>query len=774
VGERLFQFLFKYPRLVFEHADLAWAVPRPLLVVIVLAAAGVVAALLTYWRVGTLTRTRDRAILVGLRVAILALLVFCLLRPTLILKAAVPQQNFLGVLLDDSRSMAIADRGSQTRGAFIEQQFGGKDAALLHALSQRFVLRFFRFSSSASRTDAASGLTFDGTTTRLGPALDRARDELAGLPLAGLVMVTDGADTSDAAIDAPLASLKARSIPVFTLGVGHDRFAKDIQVTRVEAPRAALKGTSLVVDVVVSQTGYRGQTVPLNVEDDGRIVSTQDVTLPDNGEAATVKVPFTVTEAGPRTFRFSIPVQPGEQVTQNNVRDALVEVDDRREKILYFEGEPRFEMKFIRRAIEDDKNLGVSILQRTAENKYYRVVTESPDELVGGFPKTREELFAYRAIILGSIEAAAFTPEQMRMLGDFVSKRGGGLLMLGGRRSFAEGGWAGTPLAEALPVVLDANGGRPAAPYFSPVSARPTRAGALFPVTQAAEGDKSTTKWEDLPPVTSVNAIHEAKPGATVLLSGLDNHKQEQIVLAYQRYGRGKALAMPIQDSWLWYMNPKVPVTDKTHSTYWRRLMRWLVDGVPGQVNVTTTADRVEPGEPIKLAAEVLDSAYVEVNDSRVVAHVTSPSGQSSDVPLEWIVERDGDYRGSFVPDETGLYTVSVSASRPAGNGARNDQAGAAKGDLTSNTVHVRAAAGDSEYFDAAMRAPLLQRVAEETGGRFFTEANASQLPDAIKYSGRGVTVVEERELWDMPIILILLLGLAATEWAFRRTWGLA
>ena len=114
--------------------------------------------------------------------------------------------------------------------------------------------------------------------------------------------------------------------------------------------------------------------------------------------------------------------------------------------------------------------------------------------------------------------------------------------------------------------------------------------------------------------------IRSVKPGATVLLTGTDNRRQDQIVLAYQRYGRGKALAMPIQDSWLWKMDAKMAVDDTTHAMFWRRLVRWLVDGVPDQVNVTTTADRVEPGEPVKLTAEVLDSAYVEVNDSRVVA----------------------------------------------------------------------------------------------------------------------------------------------------------
>src|SRR5262249_12409000 len=150
-----------------------------------------------------------------------------------ILKAAVPQQNFLGVLIDDSRSMAIADRDGQPRSAFVQQQLSGPSAKLLDALSQRFVVRFFRFSSSSDRVPSAADLKFGGTSTRLGQALDRARDELAGLPLAGLVMVTDGADTSDATIDESLASLKARSIPVFTVGLGQERFAKDIQVTRV-------------------------------------------------------------------------------------------------------------------------------------------------------------------------------------------------------------------------------------------------------------------------------------------------------------------------------------------------------------------------------------------------------------------------------------------------------------------------------------------------------------------------------------------------------------
>lgn len=758
----LFNLLFKYPAFVFRQGDFTFATSRTGMLVLTVVAALAAASLITYRGIRSEGHPRERAVLVGIRLALLLLLVFCLFRPSLILRAAVPQQNFLGVLIDDSRSMTIADTDEKPRTDFVQQQFG-EGGALAQALSQRFVLRYFRFSSSADRLGTPADLKYGGTSTRLGSALERARDELSGLPLAGLVLVTDGADTSAETLDESLASLKARQIPVFPVGVGQDRFARDIQITRVETPRSTLKGTSLAVDVVVSQTGYAGSTVPLQVEDNGRIVSTQDVVMPPDGQSATIRVNFTATDAGARLYTFHVAAQQGEQVTQNNARDALVEVTDTRERVLYMEGEPRPEMKFVRRAVADDPNLSVTILQRTAEDKYLRLDVGSPDEVVGGFPKTREELFAYRAIILGSVEAASFSPDQLRMLADFVSKRGGSLLMLGGRRSFAEGGWAGTPVAEVLPVEFDGGArGSNNGPYFTHLSVRPTRAGAVYPVTQLAENEKaSATKWEGMPAVTAVNQVRSVKPGATVLLTGTTDTRQEQVVLAYQRYGRGKSLAFPIQDSWLWKMDAAVPVEDMTHATFWRRLVRWLVDGVPDPVNITTSIDRVEPGEPLKLSAEVVDPAFVEVNDAQVVATVTSPSGKTSEVPLEWTVTKDGEYKGQFVPDEAGTYEVRTAAVRDGK-------------ELGATTMHARASAGDAEYFDAAMRSSLLSRVAEDTGGQFFTPSNAASLPEAINYSGRGVTVVEERDLWDMPIILIALLALIAAEWGYRRQRGLA
>jgi hypothetical protein len=314
-----------------------------------------------------------------------------------------------------------------------------------------------------------------------------------------------------------------------------------------------------------------------------------------------------------------------------------------------------------------------------------------------------------------------------------------------------------------LPVEFDENAARGNAPeFFAQLSVRPARGGWSYPVTQLDPTEQgSAAKWSEMPAVSAVNSVRSAKPGATVLLTGTTDSRDEQIVLAFQRFGRGKALAFPIQDSWNWKMDVSVAVEDTTHSTFWRRLVRWLVDGVPDHVSIITAVDQVEPGESMRLTAEVVDPAFVAVNNAHVVAQITSPSGKVSEANMEWTVSRDGEYRGSFVADEPGLYEVRATAVRD-------------NTELGTSVVHARAGAGDAEYFDAAMRSSLLTRIAEETGGRFFTPSSASLLPEAISYSGRGVTVVEERDLWDMPAILLLLLALIGAEWGFRRTRGLA
>ena len=760
--DAIFQALFSHRLIVFQQGEFRFDVSTGSLVAAALVGGLMAAAIVTYRRVGGKGQMRDRVVLTVLRMAALALVLFCLFRPTLIVRAAVPQQNVVAVLLDDSRSMQIPDWDGQARGTYLTEQFGTPDSPLIQALSDRFLVRTFRFSSTAGRLESASDLSFSGSQTRLGAALDGAREELAGLPVSGIVLVSDGADTSDASMAGALLGLKAEQLPVYTVGVGSTQLPRDIQIDRVNTPRVVLKDASLLVDVTVTQTGYAGRTVTIYVEDEGRIVGSEELQLPADGSPATVQVRAAASEAGPRLFTFRVAPLADEMIPQNNVRETLIDVRDDREKILYFEGEPRFEMKFLGRAIADDENLQVVVLQRTADNKFLRLGVDDPDELLGGFPRTREELFSYSALILGSIEAGAFTGDQLQMIADFVDRRGGGLLMIGGARAFGEGGYGGTPVADALPLTIDP-GTRASEPAeLARLQVVPTRAGESHASTQiAATEAASAVRWRDLPQVTSVNAPLEPKPAAIVLLTGTDERGREQPVLTWQRYGRGKTVALTLQDTWQWQMHASMSLEDQTHENYWRQMLRWLVNSVPSVVEAQGAAERVEPGEPVTVEAMVKDKAHVELNSADVTARVTRPNGGTVDVPMEWSGELDGLYRGIFVSSEAGTYEVAVDASQGADI-------------IGSDVAFVRAGPSDEEFFDPTMHEGPLRRIADESGGRFYTPDTAAGLAEDVRYTGRGVTSVEERDLWNMPIMLIVLMSLVCTEWAYRRAVGLA
>ena len=335
--------------------------------------------------------------------------------------------------------------------------------------------------------------------------------------------------------------MKAEKLPVFTVGVGSEQLPRDIQIDRVSTPRTVLKDASLLVDVVVRNTGYGGRTVTVDVEDEGRIVGSEKVQLPADGSPAYGPRP---RDGRPSRVRGSSSSGSRRRTASSSRRTTCASRSStcatRREQILYFEGEPRFEMKFLRRAVADDKNLEVVALQRTADNKYMRLFgdePEDPEELVGGFPKTREELFKYRGLILGSVEAG-------RLLGrsaadDCGLRRAPRRRPADARRCRARSARAGTaarrwpmrcrcssirrrarrspaPLAR-LKIVADAR--RPGARGDADCR---LGSGVGRALGRAAAGDR-------------VNAPLPAKPGATVLLNGTDERGRAQAVLASQR-----------------------------------------------------------------------------------------------------------------------------------------------------------------------------------------------------------------------------------------------
>ncbi|MFO1351451.1 MAG: glutamine amidotransferase [Gammaproteobacteria bacterium] len=748
----MFEFLFKYPLALFQQGEFTLTVPWLWYGGAVAAAA--IFSLLLYARAKGKTRVADRLALMALRTALLAAILFSLCQPLLVSSAFVPSRGVVGVLVDDSRSMRIADSNGAARADAVRSALAPGPDGFLNALRERFGVRLFRFGASAERIDDVAELGFNAGKTDLGRALAGAHHALAGVALAGLIIISDGAAEADPALAEALLGLRANGVPLYTVGVGQERYANDIELGPLDLPRTALNGSALVAEFTLRQHGHAGAKLPLIVEEEGRILSSEEITLGQDGEAQALRAHFTLNDPGPRRLKFRIPLQSGESVSHNNEREALIQVLDRKEKILYVEGEPRFDLKFIRRAVSDDPNLQVVALLRTAENKFYRLGIDTPEELSKGFPKTRAELFAYRGLILGSVEAGFFSREQLQLIADFVGERGGGLLMLGGKHAFAEGGYADTALADVLPVRLTHN---PAGGGVREIQLLPTEAGKAHPVLQLGASEQaSLERWKTLPALTMVNPLDAAKPGATILLQSASD---KWIGLAAQRYGRGRVLAFPVQDRLAVEDAPAIALDDRSHELFWRQLLRWLVSATPERVAVSASAENVAPAETVTVSAEVRDADFRTVNNATVQALAISPSGAEQTIALAW-ADQEGVYRAAFTPTEQGLYELRVNA-----------QTGQEKSPEAALYFNVDADA--HEAYGSEMQAGLLKRIAANSGGRFYTPDQLPALARAIPQPQSGAKVTEHYELWDMPALLLLMVGLAGLEWGYRRWRGL-
>jgi uncharacterized membrane protein len=760
--EAIAAFLFKYPPQLYQRGRLALAPAFSPTVLAVAAFLAVVLLAVALLRVRTARPVRDRLVLGALRAAVFLLIGGCLLRPVLLLSSSVPQRNVLGIVLDDSRSMRLADldRG-ETRLDAVRRVFGDSAGTLARRLGEKFVLRYFRFAADAGPLAGAGGLRGTGTRTDLAGALDAARQDLAGVPLAGLVLVTDGADNAGTDLTPALLALRGRRVPVYTVGVGRERFARDLAIEQVALPRSALGGAGMLAEVVVRVRGLGGQTVAVTAEDEGRVVARRELKLPDAADVVRVRLRLPPLPEGSRRLTFMVRPAPGEIVTENNEYRTVLRVRPGPEKVLYLEGEPRPEFAFIRRAVAPDSALQLVALLRSAKGKFLRLGVDDSLELVEGFPTRREDLFRYRAIVLGDIEASFFTGDQLRMLADFVSRRGGGLLALGGRGALAEGGFAGTPLAEVLPVSLGAPADSAGPAVELTVSATP--AGRVHAALQLGPTEEAATRWDSLPPLTSVNRLGALKPGATALLVGRPRGSgpAEVPVLATQRYGRGTAGVLGVQDTWLWQMHASIPVEDQTHETLWRQLLRWLLNAVPERVEIAAEPARVGPGEAVTVRARVADEAFLEANDAAVTARVTAPSGRQTEVPLAWTLKEDGVYEGRYVAEEEGMYRLEAESRR---------------GSDTTRAAPAALLVDDhgADVERAELRASLLRRIAGETGGRYYPLADAARLAEDAQYTESGVVVRESRDLWDMPVVFFLLVTLLGAEWGYRRWRGLA
>jgi uncharacterized membrane protein len=676
----------------------------------------------------------------------------------------IPQKSFVALVYDTSKSMEIHD-GVEGQSRLDIQQHLLRPAGnrLVEDLAAKFKLRYFRFSNSAERVAAVEYLPRHGNVTDLDRTLNQVVSELGNAPISGIVLVTDGADNRSRNLGATASQLRARKIPVYSVGIGAEGFARDTEVVRVSAPRKVLKQTMIEADVSVRASGYAGRRARLQVKERDRVVQSEDITLGSDGEVKTYKISFTPDAAGARVFSFRVEPFQDELISENNDRTVLIRVEDEQPKILYVEGEPRWIYGFMRRASLEDKNLHLVTLLRQADGKFLRQGVETGTMLEKGFPTDRAELFQYKAIIMGSVEASFFTFDQLRLISDFVSQRGGGFLMLGGKNSFGQGGYINTPLEDVLPVILRFGSGAAGVPAFRDLEFKPrlTAYGLEHPVTRMSATENDNRKrWEAAPSLVGINPTSGLKPGATVLIQAAGDFRGESpALLAFQRFGRGKSMALTTGSTWRWRMD--MDHKDNFHEIFWKQMLRWLVSDAPDPVKLETEKHSYSLDEPVVIRAEVNDPGFVHLNNARMAVQVKAPSGQLTTVPLAWEPDQEGVYSGTYKAQEDGIYEMSTEAFQG------EKSLGKARGNF-------RIADSTDEYHNAFLNVPLLKQLAAETGGRYYSPADAQHLAEDISYVDNGASRIEEKELWDMPFLFLALVGLMSAEWALRKRKGLA
>jgi uncharacterized membrane protein len=761
--EQVVSFLFKYRPTIFSKSQFGFgARPSVLLIVAALAA---VALLVYFLYISSSVRLTGgwRAALVALRCALLAVILIILMRPVIVVPSVVPQSSYVAVLMDDSSSMRLTDQSGGSRLDAVKRLMTG-GSQFYDQLAERFKVRAFKFSAAAERVADASELSGAGEQTRLQAAIEQAVRDSAGLPLAGVVVFSDGAGDGQGDFSSTLADLRARGLPVFTVGLGETSIKGDVEVVRATAPRRVLAGSPVTAELLLRASDLDQKSVEIELVEDNHLLRTQKI--PVQGEATAVaRITFTPTTPGIHRYTLNAKPGPDEPIIENNSAELLIEVEDGRPKVLYVEGEPRWEYGKLRQAMAEEKNLVLVSVLRSADGKYYRQGVESGDELASGFPKSEEEAFKYDAIVLGSIEATFFTFDQLRALEQFVSRRGGTLLALGGAKSFNSGGYANTPIADLLPVFLR---GESATGEVGAFKAAPASRGQDHPAARLADDPEANLKaWEQMPGVTLPETLADTKAGATVILEARGEKDRSRAVpfLVEERYGRGRTLALLASDTWRWQM--MLESKNQAYETFWRNLLRYLVGSVRRRVEASTERSYYGKGEPVRIRVEVGDEKYIHVSDARVVARVAGPTGTTTEVALAPVIEGGFEgYSGLFAPDEDGRYHVEVSARR----GGDAKQAASLGDARTSFLVGPL----NREARNAAQNEELLRRVAKESGGAYYRPEQAANLIEDLTHTEGAGSVRVTYDLWDMPVNFMMLVALAGAEWFIRKRKGLA
>jgi uncharacterized membrane protein len=708
---------------------------------------------------------RQFVMLLGLRTAAILLVVTLLFRPVLSYQDSPTERPALIFLLDTSASMSIADDDAGTPRL---NQARDKLAKWSEKLKKDFRISLIAFAEQPERLDGPQSLpslTPTGRATSLSRAMIAASQQFAPNEVAAVVLLSDGIDNS---AGNPLETARKTGVTIHAIGVGaslrDNPSYRDIQVTGIDCPDHMILNNIAKVTGSIDAVGLAGRVIQPILEEDDKQVAQAELTLDDAEGSQQVAFEFRPATKGRHTYTVRVEPVEGEKIVENNQRSAVATVAEAGIRVLYIEGTLRGEYgALVNRFLAKDPDLEFCALVQGRTNVFTQRTNMDNLELVA-IPKDQATIDRFDVFIFGDIDSSYIRPEQQRM---FVKRirEGAGAVMLGGYHSLGPGGYAGTPLGDALPLKL---GGRDVGQYnesFLPVL---TPDGSHHPIFANIAGFFPTRQGEaktpGLPPLEGCTRVEAARPGATILAT-LPSEAGDMPVLAVQPLDRGRTAVFTADTTRRWQQGPRALGQDSPFLRFWGQMVRWLAgraETLAAQTGVDASADKTvyQPGETIHLAATVRSRDGQAAENAKVEATVKGPHGSTDRVTLSAVPGPSGHYSGALEPRMAGRYDIVVDARL--GELA-----------LASEKLSVEVGRPNLEFERLDLDEKTLAAIASSTGGRYVSLSAADHFIEQLGHSKHKKTVIVEKQLYWPPALWTLFVAIVTTEWILRRKYQL-
>jgi uncharacterized membrane protein len=761
-----------------------------------------------------------------LRIVGWCLLAMCLVNPLWSSSRPRSGANVVAVIADNSRSLLVATgSGDETRAdviaATLESGEKADPVGWLNQLSQDFELRRYVVGDRLQQVERLEPVEFDGPASSLQTALQQIRQRYDGQPLAAVLLITDGVATDQSG---SLDALKGMP-PVYPIIPPEDSGLPDVAVGTFSVTQTAFDDAPVTIQVQPTATNVKdGQVAVTLFDSEGTPVETLTRALSD---PAPLRFRHRPDSGGTVFYRLKAALKDadgndvtGEATAVNNEQLIAVERGTMPRRILYVSGRPNWDFKFLRRAVETDPQLQMVALVRIArkEAKFdfrgregersnslfrgfdrtdevteefdepviVRLGTQDDKELQGGFPESADELFRYDAIIIDDLEASFFLADQQKLIYDFVSRRGGGLLMMGGQESFRQGEFDRTPIGDLLPIDLSREMKSPG----TGVRLSLTRDGWLQPWIRLRSDETSEDeRLKSMPEFRTLNAAAFVRPGAVVMAEVQDEQDNHWPALVVQRFGKGRTAALCVGDLWRWRLHeglrrlhglstPSIDLDQggapiapgetpaeelNDHARACRQMIRWLVAEVPRRMDLSVRPEPSLGAGSARLTAFVRGPDFEPRENADVRFTVTAPDGQKFELTGEPSDSESGLFETTIAAGQAGPWTVTAVATL-------TDESSAEP--LTAETGWA-SQPDQQEMQSVQINHSFLEEVARTTGGRVIPLDELENFVASLPQSSAPLVEIWSWPIWHSWWVFLTAIGCLVADWTLRRRRGL-